>query len=380
MSQLAVAPAIDERVSTQLRVQVVSTYQEFLGLEPVWDRLVLAGGQQNPFQEFGWARAWWDAFGDGSQLNVLVVWANDEAVAIAPLVLTRLRLMAVPVRRLGFFYNAHVPRADFIVGANATLARRAIWQHLATCGNWDLLQLCQIPAESETMRELPELADLGGHRSGVWSSSEAPYIPLAGTWQEYLAGLASKHRANLRNRFKRLSNAGAMNAESIASPEELDGALADGIRLEAAAWKGDEGTAIASSAECCRFYSEFARYAARRGWLRINFLRAGDRRIAFQYALDYQNQVFLLKEGYDPAYSAYSPSSLLLAMQLESLFGRKNARFDLLGDFVEWKRSWARQATAHCWLYVYSRTSKGRWLHFAKFRLTPLIKRMLRKS
>jgi len=113
--------------------------------------------------------------------------------------------------------------------------------------------------------------------------------------------------------------------------------------------------------------------------LRLNFLRAGDVRIAFDYSIEYNRHVFLLKQGYDPAYSAYSPSNLLLAMELERLFGREGARFDLLGDFAEWKRCWTRESSTHCWLYVFSKGPKGRWLRFAKFGLMPLAKRLLRK-
>ena len=48
-------------------------------------------------------------------------------MAIAPLILTPIRMWGIKVRRLGFFYNAHVPRADFLI---AQRPRRGLPRHL----------------------------------------------------------------------------------------------------------------------------------------------------------------------------------------------------------------------------------------------------------
>jgi CelD/BcsL family acetyltransferase involved in cellulose biosynthesis len=378
MTIAAPSPALAAAPQSRLRLQVIRTEREFLELEPVWDRLRNAAGLEHPFLEFDWVRSWWECFGAGSELNVVVVWAGDEALAIAPLLLTRCRMMGVPVRRLGFFYNSHVPRADFLVAAPE--AYRTIWQHLAERRDWDVLQLCQLPNTSPTLAAISNAADRDGYPTGLWTSSESPYIELDSSWQEYLGGLATKHRANLRNRFKRLGAAGSFRRETIATEDGLEHALADGLELEAAAWKGDEGTAISCSPELCSFYAVFARRSARHGWLRLNFLRASEQRIAFDYSLEYRNHAFLLKQGYDPAASPYSPSNLLLAMELESLCGRSGARFDFLGDFAEWKRSWAKESLGHSWLYVFSKGPKGRLLHLLKFGAVPLAKRLMRRS
>src|SRR3954453_3975199 len=75
-----------ERVvnAPEIRVQVVSDEQAFLRLEPVWKRIVDASGADHPFLEFAWVWTWWECFGKGGALRVLVVWAGDEPIAIAP--------------------------------------------------------------------------------------------------------------------------------------------------------------------------------------------------------------------------------------------------------------------------------------------------------
>lgn len=379
---MAVSAALKTRLEPvllerEIHLQVVSDYSEFVALEPVWDRVLKAADQEHrhPFLEFCWARTWWDCFGRGSTLQIIVLWRNDEPIAIAPLMLSRTRLSGVPVRCLGFLYNSHVPRADFLIGKYSEQAYRAIWRYLSTHRCWDILQLCQLQETSATFTAISRLAENDGFGTGAWEAGASPRIDTTVGWTEYFDSLPAKHRSNLRNRLKRI---GPVEVETVTT-SGLDQALEDGFRIEASAWKGDAGTAIACSAELRNFYSEFARQAAERGWLRLHFLRAGDKRVAFDYSLDYGNRVFLLKLGYDADMSTYAPSQLLLSLMLRDAFDQRREEYDFLGEFVDWKRAWAKESTPHRWLYVTAPTCKGRLFHFLKFRLNPLAKRLLRK-
>jgi CelD/BcsL family acetyltransferase involved in cellulose biosynthesis len=349
-------------------------------LEPVWDSVLRRAVIHHPFLEYAWARTWWECFRHGSRLNILVVLANEEPIAIAPLILTSSRMWGIRVRRLSFLYSDHVPRADFIVAEGHEEAYAAIWNHLRQAGGWDLLQLCQLSEDSPTQDHLRALAAQDGCRTGIWESSLSPYIELSGGRAAYEQGLASKHKSNLRNRLKRLHHMGPVEIETIETSERAAEALDEGFRLEAAAWKRNAGTAIACDPEIARFYRLFARRAAQAGWLRLNFLRVGASRIAFDYSLVYQDRVFLLKIGYDPAFSQYSPSNLLLSLALQRAFDNNFTEYDFLGDQADWKRCWAKDVRRHVWLYIFPGTRKSRLLYLLKFGLVPLIRSIMRRK
>ncbi len=381
MSSLAIAQEVAAHSIDrfEVRVEVISDYADFLSLEPIWNRLVAEAGVDHPFLEHAWARTWWECFGGNSQLQILVVTAGDDPIGIAPLMLSEIRMWGMRVRQLGFLYNSHVPRADFIISQDSGQRREeiyaAIWRHLSTNRGWDVLQLCQLPAGSATIEKMPGLAAEDGCRSGVWQSGASPFVRLDPCWSSYQGGLAAKHRSNLRNRFKRLEQAGVVEMETIASGWSLANAVEDGLGLEAAAWKKDAGTAIACDRNVTRFYSTLAQRTAERGWLRLHFLTSGPKQVAFDYSLQYQNRIFLLKLGYDPAFAPYSPSNLLLARVLESAFGEGLDSYDFLGETADWKQCWAKESTPNYWLFIFAGTAKGRYLHFLKFRLTPFLKR-----
>jgi CelD/BcsL family acetyltransferase involved in cellulose biosynthesis len=378
MASLATAREVTEQAAGEpnLRVEAISDYQAFLNLEPVWDRLVEQAELEHPFLEHAWARTWWECFGSGSRLHILLVTAGNEPIAIAPLIMTETHMWGVPLRRLGFLYNSHVPRAGFIIAKHSEEVYAAIWRHISRNRCWDLLQLCQLPEGCGTLEAIPRLASRDGHAIGVWQSGASPFVPLETSWQSYCDGLATKHKSNLRNRFKRLEREGAVELETIGSGDALSSAIDDGLQLEGAGWKKESGTAIACDPNVAKFYSTLAERASKRGWLRLHFLASGPKRVAFDYSLLYQNRSYLLKLGYDPQFAAYSPSNLLLSKVMENAFEQGLEKYDFLGETAEWKQCWAKESTANYWLFVYAGTSKGRLLHFLKFKLTPFLKRL----
>ena len=183
---------------------------------------------------------------------------------------------------------------------------QAIWKHLIlgarTC--WDLLQLCQLPEGSPTLENMRGLAMEADFPTDVWLSGDSPYVTLDSSWLEYYAGLAAKARSNLRNRFKRLNQIGPVAVETVTAKDSVPEALECGLRLEESAWKRDAGTAISCDPQVRKFYELFAARAADRNWLRLNFLKAGTERVAFDYSSLIQQSDLSSEAGLRPGDSA----------------------------------------------------------------------------
>ena len=354
-------------------VEAVTNYEAFLALGPLWNQLVDEAQAGHPFVRHEWIRAWWDSFGAGRQLHILIVRADREPIAIVPLMSCAGRVCGLPVRQLQFIWNVYAERFDLIVGRWPQAACRAALDYLRQRKDWDVLLLPQLPSGSATLAALPRLASEAGMLHSVQHSCDSPYLPLRGSWQTYWESLDRKHRSNLRNREKRLGQLGTLSLEIVSSPEHLAKALEDGFRLEGAAWKNQAGTSIAACPQTRRFYTLLAERAAERGWLRLCFLKLEEERIAFAYYLEYANKLFLLKPGYDPKYSAFSPSSLLCSLVLRDAHRRGIREVDFLANSDEWKLRWTRELRPHYRLYVFPARLEGRMLHWIKFRLMPSL-------
>jgi CelD/BcsL family acetyltransferase involved in cellulose biosynthesis len=364
--------------SAGYQVEYLADGPSFLDVEAEWNRLVDEAAVEHPFLRHEWLRVWWDCFGEGNRLAVVLVRANGRLVAAAPLMSNGPRMYGLRARRLQTIYNVHTPRLGLIVAPGHEGAYRAVWRHIAERDDWDVLELNQLPEGSPTLDRITELASADGFPCERWSSGDAPYVPLRGSWADYFEGLAAKHRSNLRNRLKRLSKIGDVELETLSEPgPALEAALQDGLRIEAAGWKGEEGTAIRCEDDIRGFYSRYAQAAARRDLLRLQFLVVGGTRIAFAYSIVHAGKLFLLKTGYDPEYSKYSPFNVLLRKVLEDCFDSGLDEFEFLGVFDRWKESWAELARPHCWAYVFAKTPTARLIRSAKFGVIPKVKQIL---
>jgi CelD/BcsL family acetyltransferase involved in cellulose biosynthesis len=357
-------------------VETISDPNRLADLGPEWDALAAESGLDHPFLTHDWVSAWWEAFGAGRELQILVVRDAGRAVAIAPLMRGRTRFCGLPLTSLETIGNDHTPRNGFLVLPGRDDAWQALWETLSRRGRgFALLLLRQLPAESPTLLAMKRLGAGSGWLEGRWPSLESPWLGPGGVeFNAYLNTLSSKYRAYLRNKERRAEKLGGAELETINAEDGLESALADGVRIEGSGWKGKEGTAIGSEAGTLQFYSLLARRAARRGWLRMHFLRIGERRVAFDYTLRYANRAYMLKAGYDSEYASISPSSLLVRAVLERAFSDKVEEFDFLGGLDGWKTCWTKTSRAHEWLYLLPPSLPLRVAHAAKFRLAPRLR------
>jgi CelD/BcsL family acetyltransferase involved in cellulose biosynthesis len=359
-------------------VDVIDCYDAFVNLEGAWNDAVERAGIPHPFLRHEWVRTWWDAFGAGAALHILVVRREGRIAAIAPLMRDRTTMYGIPVRRIRFIQNDHTPRTDFIIASDPDGSCRAIWEALKDDRPWDVLQLSQVEQTSPIAARIRVLATEQGQRIGIWKSGDSPYLPLEGTWDSYFGSLPAKFRSNLRNRLSRLVKIGEPSLEILTDRDAIAAARDDAYRLEASGWKKESGTAITSDPAVHAFYSSLIERGAAAGWLHLIFLRVGDRRIATSYGATFNGRLMLFKTGYDPEYHTCSPFKLLTYLALQEAYRQRLVELDFLGDAEPWKLEWTSALRGHDWMFVFARNGRARFLHNLKFQWVPEFKKWRR--
>jgi CelD/BcsL family acetyltransferase involved in cellulose biosynthesis len=350
-----------------LTATIVADEAAFLDLEAEWNETVDRAGVTHPFLRHEWLRTWWECFGAGRRLHIVLVRRGGRLVAMAPLMRETVQMYGLPIRKIDLLHNDHTPRADVIVTERPAESYRAIWQALLdTRDQWDLVQLSRLPRDSATRGTFAALADDDACATGSWEGDVSPYLTLTGTWDEYHAALTGKFRQNLRNRLSRLTRIGPPALEVLNDAAAIAGARDEALRLEASGWKRESGTAI---------YTRLAGRATAHGWLRLMFLTVGGRRIATSYGSCYGRRLFLFKTGYDPEYATCSPFKLLTYFAIQAAYAEGLSEVDFLGDAEPWKLEWTETSRPHDWLFVFSGSRRARLLHSIKFQMVPELKR-----
>jgi CelD/BcsL family acetyltransferase involved in cellulose biosynthesis len=370
-----IADLLCDAIAPGLTTEVVTDYETFARLEPEWNEVARRAPAASPFLLHEWFRTWWDCFSAGHSLHIVIARSEDGIVGIAPMMVEQVHMYGLPVRRLNLLHNDHSPRADWIVARSAPTVYAALWNALQeTRGRWDLMQLSRLSNDSPTLPAIAGLARRDGCLTGTWRGDVSPYLTLSGSWDSYLASLPAKFRSNLRNRISRLTHIGEPRLEIV--DRDVDGrACEDALRLEASGWKADAHTSISSSAPVRRFYRLLAERAAARGWLRLMFLTVGGRRIATSYTACLHGTLFLVKTGYDPAFSACAPFKVLTYLAIQHAYAEGLREIDFLGDTEAWKLEWTETSRPHDWLFVFADSMRARLLHSLKFQVAPELKR-----
>jgi CelD/BcsL family acetyltransferase involved in cellulose biosynthesis len=305
------------------------------GLEQIrgeWDALADELGAP-PFLRPGWIAAWWRAFGDG-RLEVLAARRAGDLVAVLPVVHRRGTTSSPS--------NWHTPTFGPLYAESSSAA--AILEELFARQS-HLVSISFLSSVEPHLHELRAAAKKAGYRVSVRLLQRSPAVVVREDWSAFERSLSRNLRGDLGRCRRRLDELGSVTIEVTEGPAGLDARLAEAFALERSGWKDRRRTAIASRPETASFYTEIARWAARRGSLRLIFLRLSDRPIAFHLALEDGGVYFPLKGGFDAAFGAYSPGKLIIRATLERAFAVGLERYEFLGDNDDYKRRWA---TAEC--------------------------------
>jgi CelD/BcsL family acetyltransferase involved in cellulose biosynthesis len=355
-----------------LDVELLEGMGAFEALRPEWDALLGRGPVDQPFQRHAWIRAWLRAFAPSAPLRLVVARdATGAPIGIAPLLERRrggLVVLEAPA-------NDHSSRVEWILGEDPRAAVDALWGCIRDRLSWDLLVLRDVPVEGPTSTWLDRAARADRHLVGRWRSLDTPYLTLGGAARG--SGPSTKFLANLRRRMRRLGEQGAVSYRRVDGGGEVGPFLDRFLALEAAGWKGREGTAIAHDRRAAAFYRMVAEAAAREGWLALRSLDLDGRPVAMHLGLLHRGVYALPKPAYDESLAPCSPGQLLLREVLAECEARGLGELDFLGPDMPWKRDWAPAIRPHDWLHVYRPGPTGAALHAVKHRLKPLAKEVL---
>jgi len=318
-------------------------------LQQGWERL--EGKNSSPMQHYAWAEAFAETFWPLGIVLVVQVGPDREPSALAAFVrppATAGALEALGARQL-------FEPTDFLYESEDALA--ALAQALRAQG--EALDLPRIPADSPVVGALCR-AYRGRGLVRVAKTDGYPVLELDAGWQEPEARLTASRRSDFRRARRRAERFGTPAFEMrVPTREDLPSLLQEAWRVEAAGWKGEAGSALACDRVRGGFFRRFAYAAARRGVLRLAYMRIGGRAVAVQLAVESAGRLWLLKIGHDEHYAACSPGQQLMLYVAGEGARRGLTAIEFLGEEEAWTRQWTPTVRACVALRVYPWTRKG---------------------
>jgi CelD/BcsL family acetyltransferase involved in cellulose biosynthesis len=298
-----------------------------------------------------WVLSLWESHFEWRDVEFEFCYQNELLVAVIPLVRRRGRKGVVPFEYVELLTNSYGQNHNELLGF--PLHMEAARQLLRSVGKkpWDLLAMTSVPDDAECFRLLHEAAREAGLSAYVEVGVASPYLPLPGSWEEYLASGSSNFRSDMRRKWNKCSSAG-VRVEEVRELQGLDRALDAILQIEERSWKQREGTSIPIQNVAVRFYRSFLPKAAEQGWMRLYVAYLGDHPVAYDMGVLLHGRYYMLKTGFDESFGRLSPGVFIRQYVVKELIESGVREHDFLGDADAYKLRWTNLKRSHVHLYV----------------------------
>jgi CelD/BcsL family acetyltransferase involved in cellulose biosynthesis len=312
------------------------------GLRAEWNDLCQRMEYATPFATWEWADGWLQVIGPDSSLLIAVARRNGLAVGILPLVRQGSALTMLGVERLYPDHLALLAAGEDAKDLLPVLLRAA----LAAAGSSARIDLPMIAADS-TMNQACVDAGLPAR---VRAAGIAPYLPITGSFEDFLKGLSSNERYKIRNRTKKMLAVPGVRFGLVAA-EEVPAVLSRLRALHAsrATQKGIESSFDRDDVQL--FHARLVA-ALPADSLTFRCLWSGDEIFAVFYGFTLQGRLFYFQLGYDPSWSDRSPGIVLLSEVIRDAHERGCTEFNFLQGDESFKWTWTKQSrTLNNWSF-----------------------------
>ncbi|HEX2638107.1 MAG TPA: GNAT family N-acetyltransferase [Gemmatimonadales bacterium] len=312
-----------------VRCTLVTSPSELERLIPAWEALRARCPAATPFQSPAWTIPWWHAFGRGG-LRALAVWSGTRLVGLVPLQLRD------GLRLIGAGNSDHLD-ALYEPGAGP-LVRRAVEQLLAGAGGEvSAAEFAQLPLSSPLLE-----VRVAGRCIERSAGEPCPAVPLgdgATVLGDVMPARFAKKIARARHHA---AGCGRLRLEGAdgAPVEQALAIFGDVVRLHTAAWHARGKPGVLSDRSVQAFHGDVIRRAHPLGLLDLYRLRLDDRTVAAYYGFRDARRAYYYLSGFDPAFRALSPGTLVVAAALEAALGRGASAFDFLRGREAYKYRW----------------------------------------
>ncbi|MGX7951850.1 GNAT family N-acetyltransferase [Tsuneonella sp. HG249] len=284
-----------------------------------WDALARRATEPNPFAERWCLEAGLNAFGPQVSLAALTV--EGELAGVIPLERSW-RYEQYPFPHLGNWGHANAFCGAPLVASGH---EHAFWRELLSwsdrhAGAALFLHLEQLPGDGPLYTALRDVCAAEGRAAAAVQRTERALLASDLSPEEYFnASLSAKKRKELRRQFARLSEEGEVRFERRHGATGLRAWADQFLELEAAGWKGKEGSALASDAAKTAFFHDALAGAAANGRLERLAIILDGAPIAMLANFITPPGAYSFKTAYDERFARFSPGVLLQRENLDLL-------------------------------------------------------------
>ena len=335
--------------SGSLNISVVSSLKDFESIEPAWNSLLKRSNVDNPFLTFEWQYTWWEMFGKGKKLYIVVAKIDDQIVGIGPFMVSRFSVFKI---------------LEFI-GTGLSDYLGIIWEKDQAQVVNDILHFLLKRKGDWNVINLRDIADIGPVEKGFSRDGisldmrlyeRCPYVEINQFWPDYIKGKGSNFNKHMKYNLSKIDKLG--NVELIYCDGRSDSGdkLAQTVwEIEKESWKQSAGTAHFANEGRRGFLGRIIDKFAARDWMDAILLRINGEIVAYSIGFKYNSKAYNYEVGYKE--SCPGAGTYLTWNHIKKAFEKGFGEFDFLRGDESYKLRWTKEHHDVYQLVVYKQKS-----------------------
>ena len=295
-----------------------------------WSSLVTADGAGTFFHTPQYLKLYWEEFGQEPEA-LLLAFAEDDGGQIGAVAFER---FGTTLRFLG---GTEV--TDYMGPVALPDARRQVAKELFVALDridaWGGADLRGLPEDEPWLSLLAEAAAARGFRTEIVDDQNgvAPFLPLPGSFEEYLAQLPAKLRHEIKRKARKLEQEAGPWHICLATADDLEGFLDVFVEMHRTS-EGPKGVFMQPGMEI--FFRRLGEAFLPRGIFNLTFIELDEHhKLAGTIGFRFEGRYYLYNSAFDRAYQAVSPGMVLVAEDIRIAIEGGCAAFDMLkGDYA----------------------------------------------
>ena len=328
-------------------IRVITDLKEFKSLAGVWDNLLQkCGDESSIYLTHEWLFTWWQHFGKGKKLNILLVEKERHVIAIVPLMKTEYKALFIRFHILETIGATNYNYIGIIPPENRQEAMAALLPHLEKALSSNLvLKLSHVPDDSQVLDLLRRQVALLSNDlfMQVRVVTLAPYILLTETWEEYFRSISRKRRAILRQALRLLENSHTVELQEYTA-DSLDDGLSEFFDLHQRRWQSVNIKSAFSNPKMQEFYRDVSSHFLKRGWLHFSCLMVDNKVASALWSFIYNRKFYAATVARDTSYVKYSVGHLHYMYLIKDAIKKHLREFDFLQGEEPYKFYWTTTA------------------------------------
>lgn len=311
-----------------LRTSVFKGAASLQELKPAWQELVDDAPAATPFQTWEWQATWFKHFGGAKKAHIVAFYDGDDLEGVMPMMESRGPWKTLRAMGSG---PSDVLQPIARKGRESEVAQE-LAAYLKNLKGVDVIDLHQLRTGNE----------LAGYFPTAFPQATCLLLDLPPSYEAYLATLSKSLRYDCK-RMEKPAFAAAGSKIVDVGPSDVQQGMDWLFETHKMRWRkrGLPGAFIGSKSHA--FHREWAALASPKGWLWLSTMSQEGKPIGALYGMAMHGTCYFYQAGFDPAFSALSPGTLLVAHTIKRAIQEGCTLFDFMRGDEPYKRRWKPQ-------------------------------------